>query len=113
MDGLDARGGRTSAAPPQGGAVTPEQVSRAAELSRLELTPEEAQDAAAALDRLLRYMDVLSQMDLEGVEPMSRLFPVKNVLREDQAVPSMDRAELLAGAPASDGEAFLVPKAVE
>ena len=44
---------------------------------------------------------------------MSHVFPVKNVLREDVAEPSMDRAALLANAPAPDGETFLTPKSVE
>ena len=41
------------------------------------------------------------------------VFPLKNVLRPDETAPSADRASLLAGAPAADGESFLVPKAVE
>ena len=48
-----------------------------------------------------------------GVEPMSHVFSVKNVLREDREAPSWDRGELLKNAPASDGETFLVPRAVE
>ena len=65
------------------------------------------------LQGILAYMDVLNTLDTSGVEPMSHVFPVKNVLREDEVVPSGDRSELLKNAPASDGEAFLVPKAVE
>ena len=87
--------------------VTPELVGHIAELSRLELGPEEARETAAELERVLGYMDILNRLDTEGVEPMS------NVLREDVAAPSQDRAELLAGAPAADGESFLVPRAVE
>lgn len=47
------------------------------------------------------------------VEPLSHVFPVKNVLREDEVQPSMDRGMLLKNAPAADDEAFLVPKTVE
>ena len=93
--------------------VTPELVGHIAELSRLELGPEEARETAAELERVLGYMDILNRLDTEGVEPMSHVFPVKNVLRGDVAAPSQDRAELLAGAPAADGESFLVPRAVE
>ncbi len=67
----------------------------------------------AELERILAYMDVLERLDTQGVEPMSHVFPVKNVLRGDEVIPSQDRAELLAGSPAPDGEAFLVPKTVE
>ena len=84
-----------------------------ARLSQLELEAGEKRDMTAELERIVAYMDVLNQLDTDGVEPMSHVFPVKNVLREDEVTPSQDRAELLAGSPAGDGEAFLVPKAVE
>ena len=93
--------------------ITTELVDYISELSRLELEAGEKQDMTAELERIVAYMDVLNQLDTSGVEPMSHVFPVKNVLREDEVVPSQDRAELLAGSPAPDHEAFLVPKAVE
>ena len=93
--------------------ITPELLERIADLAQLELTLPEAREAAAELGRVLGYMDVLDQLDTRGVEPMGRMFPIKNVLREDVPVPSLDRAALLAGAPASDRETFLVPQAVE
>ena len=67
----------------------------------------------AELETIVAYMDVLNRLDTSGIEPLSHVFPVKNVMRPDEVVPSCDRAALLAGAPAADGEAFLVPKAVE
>ena len=83
------------------------------ELSRLELQCGEKQAMTAQLEQIIAYMNVLNKLDTTGVEPMSHVFPVKNVLREDEVVPSQDRAELLAGAPVPDEEAFLVPKAVD
>ena len=83
------------------------------ELSRLELQCGEKQAMTAQLEQIIAYMDVLNRLDTTGVEPMSHVFPVKNVLREDEVEPSQDRAELLAGAPVPDEEAFLVPKAVD
>lgn len=93
--------------------ITPELVGHIADLSRLELAAGEKRDMTAELERIVAYMDVLDKLDTTGVEPMSHVFPVKNVLREDEAAPSQDRAELLAGSPAPDREAFLVPKTVE
>ena len=68
---------------------------------------------ARELERILDYMAVLDGLDTAGTEPLSHVFPLKNVLRPDETAPSADRAALLAGAPAADGESFLVPKAVE
>ena len=93
--------------------ITTELVDYISQLSRLELQTGEKQAMTAQLEQIVAYMDVLGKLNTDGVEPMSHVFPVKNVLREDQVVPSQERAELLAGAPAPDGEAFLVPKAVE
>ncbi len=93
--------------------VNTELVEYISELSRLELQCGEKQDMTAQLEQIIAYMDVLNRLDTQGVEPMSHVFPVKNVLREDDVVPFQDRAALLAGAPVPDGEAFLVPKAVE
>ena len=91
--------------------ITTELVDYISGLSRLELADGEKQDMAAQLERIVACMDVLDRLDTRGVEPMSHVFPVKNVLREDEAASSLDRGELLAFAPASDGEAFLVPQA--
>lgn len=93
--------------------IDTEMVDYIAELSRLELQAGEKQLMTAELEQILAYMDVLNRLDTTGVEPMSHVFPVKNVLREDEVSPSQDRAELLAGAPVPDEEAFLVPKTVE
>ena len=93
--------------------ITAELVDYLAGLSWLEVQEGERQAMTAELERILAYMEVLNRLDTQGVEPMSHVFPVKNVLREDEVIPSQDRAELLAGSPAPDGEAFLVPKTVE
>ena len=93
--------------------ITTELIDHISQLSRLRLPEEEKAKMAGDLEGILAYMDTLNALDTSGVEPMSHVFPVKNVLREDQVVPSFDRAELLKNAPATDGEAFLVPRAVE
>lgn len=93
--------------------ITTEMVDYISELSRLSLPEEEKTAMTAQLQQIVSYMDVLNGLDTEGVEPMSHVFPVKNVLREDAVEPSFDRAELLKNAPVPDEEAFLVPKTVE
>ena len=82
-------------------------------LAKLDLSPEEKEAAKKDMSRMLDYIDMLNELDTEGVEPMSHVFPVKNVLREDEVKPSTPREALLRNAPVPDEEAFLVPKAVE
>ncbi len=93
--------------------ITTELVDYISVLSRLKLPEEEKEPMTAELERIIGYMDVLSQLDTAHIEPLSHVFPVKNVTRPDEVAPSFDRAALLAGAPVPDEEAFLVPKTVE
>lgn len=93
--------------------ITTELVDYISILSRLRLPQEEKEQMTGELEQIIAYMDTLNRLDTKDVEPMSHVFPVKNVLREDAVVPSFDRAELLNNAPGADDEAFLVPKAVE
>ncbi len=93
--------------------ITEELVDYVAILSRLKPDEEERARITAELEKIVSYMDVLNALDTEGIEPLSHVFPVKNVLREDAVEPSFLREELLKNAPVGDEEAFLVPKAVE
>lgn len=93
--------------------ITTEMVDYVSVLSRLSLPEEEKTAMASELEKIVSYMDVLNALDTTGVEPMSHVFPVKNVLREDEVLPSRERADLLANTPVPDEEAFLVPKTVE
>ena len=93
--------------------ITTEMVDYISVLSRLKLPQEEKEQMTGELEQIIAYMDTLNALDTSGVEPMSHVFPVKNVLREDEVVPSFDRAGLLKNAPKADEEAFLVPKTVE
>ena len=93
--------------------ITKEMVDYVSTLSRLKLDEEAKEKMQGELQQIIAYMDVLNTLDTEGVEPMSHVFPVKNVLREDEVKPSTPREALLRNAPVTDEEAFLVPKAVE
>ena len=93
--------------------ITTELIDHISQLSRLRLPEEEKAKMAGDLEGILAYMDTLNALDTSGVEPMSHVFPVKNVLRPDVVEPSADRAELLKNAPVPDEAAFLVPKTVE
>lgn len=93
--------------------ITEEMVDYVSILARLKLPQEEKTRMTGELEQILAYMDVLNGLDTADIEPMSHIFPLKNVLRSDEVVPSEDRSVLLANAPIPDEEAFLVPKTVE
>lgn len=93
--------------------VTKELVDYVAQLSRLELTDEQNEKAQKELGAIIDYADTLNNVNTDGIEPLSHVFAVKNVMREDVVKESRDRDELLSNAPMRDEEAFLVPKTVE
>ena len=79
-------------------------------LAKLELSDEEKEQAKKDLANMLDYIDTLNELDTSGVEPMSHVFPVNNVFREDVVTNGDDREEILANAPEAKEGAFVVPK---
>ena len=88
-------------------------VAYAAELARLELSREEKDLFQSQLDGIVGYVEKISEVDVEGVEPMMHGHTLVNVFREDEVEDSMDREDALANAPARTGDEFLLPKIVE
>ena len=79
-------------------------------LAKLELSPEEKEQAKKDMGNMLDYIDMLNGLDTEGVEPMSHVFPVHNVFREDVVTNGDDRDNLLANAPEQKDGCYKVPK---
>lgn len=82
-------------------------------LAKLELSEAEKEAAMEDMSRMLDYIDKLNELDTVGVEPMSHVFPVSNVFREDVVTNGDERDQTLANAPDSKDGAFKVPKTVE
>ena len=82
-------------------------------LAKLDLSDEEKEAAKKDMGRMLDYIDMLNQLDTEGVEPMSHVFPVHNVFREDVVTNGDDRENMLSNAPEQRDGAFVVPRTVE
>ena len=67
-------------------------------------------------DETIEYVGILAKLELsdeekeQAVEPMSHVFPVNNVFREDVVTNGDDREEILANAPEAKEGAFVVPK---
>ena len=79
-------------------------------LAKLELSDEEKEQAKKDMANMLDYIDTSNELDTSGVEPMSHVFPVNNVFREDVVTNGDDREEILANAPEAKEGAFVVPK---
>ncbi len=82
-------------------------------LAKLELSPEEKEQAKKDMGSMLDYIDKLGELDTEGVEPMSHVFPVKNVFREDIVTNGDMREDILKNAPGQKDGMFVVPRTFE
>ena len=79
-------------------------------LAKLELSDEEKEAAKKDMGRMLDYIDKLGELDTTGVEPMSHVFPVQNVFREDVVTNGDESEKTLANAPGENDNMFVVPK---
>ncbi len=79
-------------------------------LAKLELSEVEKEEAKKDMGRMLDYIDKLSELDTDEVEPMSHVFPVQNVFREDVVTNGDAREEILMNAPEEKDGMFVVPK---
>lgn len=89
--------------------LTLDAVDHVAVLARLDLAPDERQRLLVELGAVLDHFADIDALDLEGVEPMTQPYPLRNVLRPDVIGPCLDRDEVLAAAPAAEDGRFRVP----
>ena len=81
-------------------------------LAKLELSEEEKEQAKADMQKMLNYIDQLNELDTSNVEPMSHIFPIANVFREDVVTNGDDREAMLANAPKQKNCQYQVAKTV-
>ncbi|MFQ6091590.1 MAG: Asp-tRNA(Asn)/Glu-tRNA(Gln) amidotransferase subunit GatC [bacterium] len=94
-------------------AVAKRDVEKVAKLARLQFSEEEKEKLVAQLNRILKYMEKLNELDTTDVEPTTHVVPLKNVFRQDVVKPSLPREKALANAPAKEDGFFKVPKVID
>ena len=93
--------------------LTDDEVRKVAKLARLELSEEEIHHFAGQLSKVLDYVSKLSELDVEGVEPMVHAMETSNVLREDEARDGMPVEDALKNAPEPEPPFIAVPKVID
>ena len=88
-------------------------VRRIARLARIKITDEEAKGLEGELSGILNWVEQLGQVDTEGVEPMTRVVPISLKKRPDVVTDGEKADEIVANAPLSEDDYFVVPKVVE
>jgi aspartyl-tRNA(Asn)/glutamyl-tRNA(Gln) amidotransferase subunit C len=98
-------------------ALNPQDVSRIADLARLELSEPEAATMLAQLNDFFTIVERMRAVDTSGVEPLytplAALGPVALRLREDAATEADQREANQASAPAVEAGLYLVPRVIE
>ena len=79
-------------------------------LAKLELSEEEKKQAAKDMGRMLDYIDKMDELDTDQAEPLTHIFPVRNVFREDVVTNGDDSGNILQNAPYAKENMFVVPK---
>lgn len=86
---------------------------RVAHLARIEVAEADLDHLASELSGILGFMEQLSEVDVEGVEPMTSVTPMQLPMREDVVTDGGYRDLILANAPETRDGFFAVPKVVQ
>ena len=89
--------------------LTRADVEKVSLLARLALSAAETDAMTRQLGDVLKYMELLGEVDTTGVEPLAHPLDAHDVLREDAVRPSLPREEALQNAPSRDDECYRVP----
>ena len=93
--------------------VSPEQVRHIAKLARIAMSDEELDRLVPELNNILGWVEQLSEVDTDGVEPMTAVIDQKLRLRDDVVTDGNIRDQVLANAPEAQHGFFAVPKVIE
>jgi aspartyl-tRNA(Asn)/glutamyl-tRNA(Gln) amidotransferase subunit C len=93
--------------------LTADDVRWVAHLARLQLSDAELATMTRQLAAILDYVDLLKQVNTEGVEPLAHPLPVHNVFRDDEPAPSLPTDAALANTPDRHGDFYGVPAVLD
>ena len=89
-----------------------EDIKKIAHLSRISLSEEEIERQLQELSKIMEMMDLLKEINTDGVAPLNHVLNLENVFREDEVKASLPVEKVLANAPEEYDNMFRVPKIV-
>ncbi len=92
--------------------ISSEEIKHVAKLARLELSDAEVNSMAGQLDKILGYVDKLSELNTDGVIPTTHALSISNAFRDDLLAESLPQDQALQNGPEQNGEAFVVAKVI-
>jgi aspartyl-tRNA(Asn)/glutamyl-tRNA(Gln) amidotransferase subunit C len=94
-------------------AVDATTVRKVARLARLHIPDERLEPMAGELNGILSWIEMLNEVDVDGVEPMTSAVATRLAMREDVVSDGGKAADIVLNAPRSADGFFVVPKVVE
>ncbi len=88
-------------------------VRRIAHLARIAVAEDEVEHLRGEINAILAFVEQLSEVDVEGVEPMTSVSPMAMKKRPDEVTDGGIPDDILKNAPAAQDGFFVVPKVVE
>ena len=88
-------------------------VDEVAHLARLEFDDKSKEEIIGDMNRMLSFVDKLSELDTNNVEPLIYMTDEVNVMRDDEPVVTITQAEALKNAPKRDSDYYKAPKVIE
>jgi aspartyl-tRNA(Asn)/glutamyl-tRNA(Gln) amidotransferase subunit C len=88
-------------------------VRRIAHLARIAVAEDEVEHLKGELNVMLAFVEQLSAVNVDGVEPMTSVTPMEMKKRKDEVTDGGIPDDIVRNAPAAEGHFFLVPKVVE
>ncbi len=88
-------------------------VRRIAHLARIAVADDEVEHLKGELNAMLAFVEQLQEVNVEGVEPMTSVTPMAMKMRDDVVTDGGIAADIVANAPATEDNFFLVPKVIE
>ena len=88
-------------------------VRRIAQLARIAVAEDEIEHLREELNAILAFVEQLSEVNVDGVEPMTSVMPMQMKKRADVVTDGRIADEILKNAPAVEEHFFAVPKVVE
>jgi aspartyl-tRNA(Asn)/glutamyl-tRNA(Gln) amidotransferase subunit C len=93
--------------------VDAQTVRRIAHLARVAVADDEIEHLRSEINEILAFVEQLSEVNVDGVEPMMSVTPMQMKKRADVVTDGGDADAVLQNAPAREGNYFAVPKVVE
>ncbi|MDC3417503.1 Asp-tRNA(Asn)/Glu-tRNA(Gln) amidotransferase subunit GatC [Aquibacillus salsiterrae] len=93
--------------------ISKDQVKHVAHLARLAITDEEVEKMTKQLGDIIKYAELLNELDTDNVQPTTHVLDLKNVMRKDEPRKWIEKEDAMKNAPDQQDGQFRVPSILE